>query len=146
MVNVAPTNPITGANVNHGDCVDGFSFTFKDGSTGQHFGGPGGAQRLSVSYPGHVLSSIWISGTRSALGWSADCVVFGFQPEPRVATDLEALRVPYVTSPAKPDLQDLLTRAHPDASLLPELEERASAEQWDNQRTAYWESKQPTSS
>lgn len=81
-------NPIVGVSVWAGDVVQGLSFTFKDGSTSQRFGGTGGT-RNDFSFRDeddegngtwHILSSVYVNG-RSEFYQCADSVVFGFQYE-----------------------------------------------------------------
>lgn len=90
-------NPFVVASGTAGTILNGFDFTYKDGTTTGKLGGSdntgGGGQGFSFSYDNHILSSIHINGVSNYYG-SADCAVFGFKyAEP--VTNVEIFEIPF---------------------------------------------------
>lgn len=59
--------------------VNQLEFTFKDGAKAIAAGSQNGGHRFKWHFPGHVLSSIHVTGA-SNHAQAADCVIFGFRP------------------------------------------------------------------
>ena len=70
-------NPIVTVQGNAGDVPNWVLFEFKDGTKSSIVGGPGSTS-FDWSFPGHILSSITVTGV-SLFYETAECVVFGFR-------------------------------------------------------------------
>ena len=74
---VTPENPIVTVQGNAGDVPNWVLFGFQDGTTSGFVGKPGSTS-FNWSFPGHVLSSITVTGV-STFYDTAECVIFGFR-------------------------------------------------------------------
>lgn len=134
------SNPVTVASGLSGSILNAFSFTFHDGRRSNQMGGNyGGGGAFSFSYDGEILSSIHINGISNYYG-SADCAVFGFKFPADQPVSLNAVRTLYITNPKEASLQELASKAAASVMPVNEAAAKASSENWNAQRQAYWQS------
>lgn len=110
---------------------------FADGVWTQKLGGgaPGG-EYFAFTYPGELLSSIWINGV-SEFYQSADCVVFGFKYSQSSQIGQDALKAAFIGSPKRIELQELAHWAGCDSAVAATLQATADKEDWAGQRQRY---------
>ena len=145
-INYAPTggvfqitssNPVTNAVVWSGDIVNAMQFVWQDGTwTHKLGGGGGGGEYFNYSYPGEIVSSIWINGV-SDFYQCADVVIFGFKYLQSSGIGHDALKAFYIGSPNKISLDDLKDLGGQNAAAASDLQLKVSSEDWDGQRRSY---------
>ncbi|HEU5408287.1 MAG TPA: insecticidal delta-endotoxin Cry8Ea1 family protein [Nitrospira sp.] len=117
--------------------VAAVDFQFKDGTSTGWIGKPeGGGPPQTLSFPGRVLSSIWIADRTSA--FTGVGMVFGFQYEQTLQPLTETIRKFYIESPLDISLDDLAAQLASTHASFEQLSAMASAEGWNAQRQAYW--------
>jgi hypothetical protein len=133
-------NPVVTVSGYAGNVLEALELVFKDGSQSGHIGQAtrSPAINFTFSVQGEVLSSIHINGISNFYG-NADCIVLGFQPEPNVTVDLDAVRHLYVGSSRNISLAELAGRCVTKPILVHDLKKKAKREHWDQQRQEFHE-------
>ncbi|MTI30993.1 insecticidal delta-endotoxin Cry8Ea1 family protein [Xanthovirga aplysinae] len=135
--------PVEGVFVQYGDIMDEIQLIFSDGSQSTLLGGHylGGHIQSTYSYPGHILSSIWINGAAGSPYWSADFGVFGFKLENNQMVSTEALKSMYIGSPIELSNEEINNLMGNSSSKAVSIQSNSFplVDSWKAERDQYWE-------